>query len=210
MTDPESELPKLMGPKRASKIRKLWNLTKDEDPVKFVIKRSIPKKGKRKTDRVKAPKVQRLVTPHSLSRQRHKLAERKAAKDRSTEQKNAYEKMIAAKRDATRSKRLSKLSKRRDEPAGAAGAAKPAAAAAPKAAPKEAKQPAKTEKVEKPVKKVAEKGAKAAVAPAPAKAVEKKPAAEKAAKAAKPAKEAAKGAAKPAKKAEPKTAPKKK
>jgi hypothetical protein len=62
---------------------------------------------------------------------------------KSKDAKETYEKMIAAKREATRSKRLSKLSKKRDdkpevkkaEPKKAApakAAAKPAAAAAPK------------------------------------------------------------------------------
>merc|ERR1712164_199578 len=58
----DSTIPRRLGPKRASKIRKLFNLTKDDDVCQYVIRRPLPlKEGKKQ--RFKAPKVQRLVTP---------------------------------------------------------------------------------------------------------------------------------------------------
>lgn len=53
-----------MGPKRASKIRKLFNLSKEDDVRRFVVKRPIQKEGK--PARSKAPKIQRLITPLTL------------------------------------------------------------------------------------------------------------------------------------------------
>jgi len=55
-------VPKRLGPKRASRIRKLFNLTKDDDVQQYVIRRALPvKEGKKQ--KYKTPKIQRLVTP---------------------------------------------------------------------------------------------------------------------------------------------------
>merc|ERR1712224_1106028 len=50
---------------RASKIRKLFGLTKDDDVTKYVVRRE--REGKTP----KAPKIQRLITPQRLQRKRH-------------------------------------------------------------------------------------------------------------------------------------------
>merc|ERR1719166_574718 len=55
--------PRRLGPKRASKIRKLFNLEKKDDVRKFVVRREAGKKKK-------APKIQRLVTTSMLQRKR--------------------------------------------------------------------------------------------------------------------------------------------
>ena len=55
--------PRRLGPKRASKIRKLFNLTADDDVRAYVIRRTITKDGKKPYS--KAPKIQRLVRAHS-------------------------------------------------------------------------------------------------------------------------------------------------
>merc|ERR1712158_314035 len=78
--------PRRLGPKRASKIRKLFMLSKEDDVRQYVIKRPLPaKEGKEnKKQRYKAPKIQRLVTPAMLQRKRHRLAlkRRRAEKNR--------------------------------------------------------------------------------------------------------------------------------
>merc|ERR1712038_356534 len=56
--------PRRLGPKRASNIRKLFNLEKKDDVRKFVVRREAGKKKK-------APKIQRLVTPTMLRRRRY-------------------------------------------------------------------------------------------------------------------------------------------
>lgn len=52
--------PKRLGPKRASKIRKFFNLTKEDDVRKFVIRREVQPKNPEKKPYTKAPKIQRL------------------------------------------------------------------------------------------------------------------------------------------------------
>lgn len=81
----DKTIPLRRGPKRASKIRKLFDLAKEEDVTKFVIRREVarkePKEGK-KDKYSKAPKIQRLITPRRLQhkaqmlrhRQEHRLA----------------------------------------------------------------------------------------------------------------------------------------
>ena len=52
--------PKRLGPKRASKIRKFFNLTKEDDVRKFVIRREVQPKNPDKKPYSKAPKIQRV------------------------------------------------------------------------------------------------------------------------------------------------------
>ena len=60
----DSQVPRRLGPKRANKIRKLFNLSKEDDVTKFAISRKFEnKKGKTITKR---PNIQRLVTPLTL------------------------------------------------------------------------------------------------------------------------------------------------
>lgn len=61
----DSTVPRKLGPKRASKIRKLFNLDKKDDVRRYVIKRPLPAKEGQKP-KTKAPKIQRLVTPSVL------------------------------------------------------------------------------------------------------------------------------------------------
>ena len=62
--------PKTLGPKRASKIRKLFNLSKLDDVKKYVIKRKVI--ICKKFDE-KGVKIQRLITPERLRRKKQKL-----------------------------------------------------------------------------------------------------------------------------------------
>merc|ERR1719426_442917 len=57
--------PRRLGPKRAANIRKVFNLTKEDDVRQFVVRREAGKKKK-------APKVQRLITAQRLQRRRDK------------------------------------------------------------------------------------------------------------------------------------------
>merc|ERR1719428_1216263 len=60
----DEQKPRRLGPKRASNIRKLFNLEKKDDVRKFVVRREAGKKKK-------APRIQRLVTPALLQRKRY-------------------------------------------------------------------------------------------------------------------------------------------
>merc|ERR1712141_213111 len=78
----DNTIPRRLGPKRASKIRKLFNLSKEDDVCQYVIKRPLPlKEGKKQ--KYKAPKIQRLVTPVVLQRRaRLALKKKRVAKKR--------------------------------------------------------------------------------------------------------------------------------
>lgn len=83
-------VPKKLGPKRASKIRKLFNLTKEDDVLKYVLPRTVSN-GKR----VVKPRVQRLITSDRLKRQAKRLAEKKARTVKRKEEALAYQKVLA-------------------------------------------------------------------------------------------------------------------
>ena len=98
--------PRRLGPKRANKIRKLFNLSKEDDVRKFVIRRDA---GKTK----KAPKIQRLVTPLRLQRKRHirnsKITKAVAMK----EARSVYEKRVVAFKHEQKAKRTVELAKKK-------------------------------------------------------------------------------------------------
>merc|ERR1719482_729935 len=62
----DEERPLRLGPKRATKIRKLFNLTEEDDVRKFVLRRAVTTKNGKEYK--KAPKIQRLVTPRQIRR----------------------------------------------------------------------------------------------------------------------------------------------
>jgi len=105
-------LPRRLGPKRASKIRKLFNLTKQDDVRKYVIRRELPQKeGKKK--RTKAPKIQRLVTPLRLQRRRHRIALKRRRSEKNKLEHAEYVKLLAQRNKERREKRKHSLSERR-------------------------------------------------------------------------------------------------
>ncbi|KAG2370755.1 hypothetical protein C9374_014249 [Naegleria lovaniensis] len=66
----DGTLPKTLAPKRASKIRKLFNLSKCDDVRKYVIKRNAKICGSLAE---KGVKIQRLITPERIRRKQKKL-----------------------------------------------------------------------------------------------------------------------------------------
>jgi small subunit ribosomal protein S6e len=111
----DNTIPRRLGPKRASKIRKLFNLGKEDDVRQYVVRRPLPAKEGKKPQS-KAPKIQRLVTPLVLQRKRHRLAlkKRRAAKKRddaadyakllAQRMKEAKERKMERRRSASQSK----------------------------------------------------------------------------------------------------------
>ena len=90
----DSSVPRRLGPKRASKIRKLFQLTKDDDVRQYVIKRPLPvKEGKKQ--KYKAPKLQRLVTPVMLQRKRHRVALKRRRAEKNRQAAAEYAKILA-------------------------------------------------------------------------------------------------------------------
>ena len=91
----DTSVPRRLGPKRANKIRKLFNLSKEDDVRKHVIGRVIPAKKEGKKPTVKRPKIQRLVTPVVLQRKRARLAHKVARLVASREAAKEYSELIA-------------------------------------------------------------------------------------------------------------------
>merc|ERR1719266_2452569 len=88
----DSERPRRLGPKRASKIRKLFNLEKEDNVRNYVIKRPLPvKEGKK--PQFKAPKVQRLVTPIMLQRKRQRMAVKRKRAEKNRQAAAEYAKI---------------------------------------------------------------------------------------------------------------------
>jgi small subunit ribosomal protein S6e len=104
------QVPKRLGPKRATRIRKMFGLTKDDDVRQYVIRREIEKNGKKYS---KAPKIQRLVTPVRLQRKRHLLAEKKRRSAASKEAAAEYAQLLAQRIKEKREKKQEAHMKRR-------------------------------------------------------------------------------------------------
>lgn len=110
------EIPRRLGPKRASKIRKLFNLSKEDDVRKYVIRREIPLKDGAKEGakpKSKAPKIQRLVTPQTIARKRRRFKQKQASSAASRKALAEYQKMLAQRSEAARESRRASISKRR-------------------------------------------------------------------------------------------------
>jgi len=106
----DNTVPRRLGPKRASKIRKLFNLTKEDDVCQYVIKRPLPlKEGKKQ--KFKAPKVQRLVTPAVLQRKRHKVALKRRRSEKNRLAAAEFSKILAQRQKEA--KELKELKRKR-------------------------------------------------------------------------------------------------
>lgn len=109
----DTTVPRRLGPKRASNIRKLYNLSKEDDVRQFVVKRPLPEKDGKKA-KTKAPKIQRLITPVVLQRKRHRLAIKKRRVESRKEAEAEYMKILHLRRRQERIRRRSRLSSMRD------------------------------------------------------------------------------------------------
>ena len=111
----DSVVPRRLGPKRASKIRKLFALDKQDDVRKFVIRREVPNKKEDKKPRSKAPKIQRLVTPVMLQRKRHRMSIKKTRQTKAKAELGEYHKLLAVRAAEQKAKRDEKVSQRRSQ-----------------------------------------------------------------------------------------------
>lgn len=90
----DTSIPRRLGPKRANKIRKLFNLSKKDDVRKFVIKHAVKTKEGAKP-KSKAPKIQRLITPQRLQRKRRLVAIKKKRQVKRKTDAAEYAKLLA-------------------------------------------------------------------------------------------------------------------
>nr|WEF42510.1 BD+R [Cloning vector pDCG062] len=123
----DTEKPRMRGPKRASKIRKLFNLKKEDDVRTYVNtyrRKFTNKKGKEVS---KAPKIQRLVTPLTLQRKRARIADKKKKIAKANSDAADYQKLLASRLKEQRDRRSESLAKKRSRLSSAA--AKPSVTA---------------------------------------------------------------------------------
>lgn len=108
------EVDRMRGPKRASKIRKMFELSKDDDVRKYVttFSRTLTDKKTGKL-RTKRPKIQRLVTPLTLQRKRARSAVKRVARDKSKAEAAAYKKLAAQRAAEEKQRRSIESAKRR-------------------------------------------------------------------------------------------------
>jgi len=106
----DEQRPRRLGPKRASKIRTLFNLEKEDDVRSYVIRRRIEKNGKKSS---KAPNIQRLVTPIRLQRKRRWKAEKRSRWEKSLEAAEEYSQLLAQHAEQLKQERIKKRESKR-------------------------------------------------------------------------------------------------
>jgi len=108
----DKDVPRMRGPKRASKIRKLFNLAKGDDVRKYVntYRREFETNGKKHS---KCPKIQRLVTPLCLQRKRHRNAIKKGRIAKSKTEAAEYHKLLSLRIKEQKERRSESLAKKR-------------------------------------------------------------------------------------------------
>jgi len=96
----DSKRDRRLGPKRASKIRKLFALGKNDDVRRYVLayRRKIERPGK--PPKYKTPKIQRLITPKVKSRRRRTIILRRRRVEKGRKEAQKYNAMIAKRRQA--------------------------------------------------------------------------------------------------------------
>jgi small subunit ribosomal protein S6e len=104
--------PRRLGPKRASKIRKLFGLGKDDDVRQFVVRRKVEKEGKK--PRMKAPKIQRLITPTVRARRQAKITQRREKLKQNQEQRREYLQLLSRRRMAARQRKQARGRRQRE------------------------------------------------------------------------------------------------
>ncbi|KAK6150390.1 hypothetical protein DH2020_015322 [Rehmannia glutinosa] len=112
--------------KEGFKIRKLFNLSKEDDVRKYVntYRRTFTTKNGKKVS--KAPKIQRLVTPLTLQRKRARIADKKKRIAKAKSEAAEYQKLLASRLKEQREKRSESLAKKRSR---LSAASKPSIAA---------------------------------------------------------------------------------
>ncbi|KAM7149575.1 small ribosomal subunit protein eS6-like [Molossus nigricans] len=111
----DTTVPRRLGPKRASvithRIRKSFNLSKEDDVHQYVVRKPLNKEGKK--PRTKAPKIQRLVTPRVLQHKRRRIALKKQCTKKNKEEAAEYTKLLAERMKEAKEKRQEQIAKRR-------------------------------------------------------------------------------------------------
>ncbi|XP_035584179.1 40S ribosomal protein S6-like [Zalophus californianus] len=106
----DTTVPCRLGPKRASRIHKLFNLSKEDDVRQYVVRKPLNKEGKK--PRTKAPKIQRLVTPRVLQHKWRHIALKKQCTKKNKEEAAEYAKLLAKRMKEVKEKRQEQIVER--------------------------------------------------------------------------------------------------
>ena len=109
----DDNLPRRLGPKRASNIRKLFNLEKKDDVRKYVVRRQVGK-----YNRSRAPKIQRLITPKLLQRKRTMRGKVRKHMVHAKKLKDEYTKRLAEWRQEKKEARAAEVAKKKKDKKG--------------------------------------------------------------------------------------------
>ncbi|XP_006864014.1 PREDICTED: 40S ribosomal protein S6-like [Chrysochloris asiatica] len=104
----DTTVPCHLGPKRASKICKLFNISKEDEGALHIVRKPLNKEGKK--CRTKAPKIQHLVTPCILQHKRRGIALKKHTKK--NKEVAEYAKLLAKRMKEAKGKRQKQIAKR--------------------------------------------------------------------------------------------------
>ncbi|XP_032960847.1 40S ribosomal protein S6-like [Rhinolophus ferrumequinum] len=103
-------VPRHLGPKRGSRTRKLFNLSK-ADVCQYVVRKPLNKESKK--PRTKAPKIQHLVTPRVLQHKHCCIALKKQRPKKNKEEAAEYAKFLAKRMKEAKENCQEQFSKRR-------------------------------------------------------------------------------------------------
>merc|ERR1711871_1428410 len=110
----DEEKPVRLGPKRATKIRKMMDvqgISEDVPVTECVVRREITTKGGKTYN--KAPKIQRLITPRSISRKKHRIALKRGRAEKNKKEQAAYVALVGQRAKEAKERRHELLMKRR-------------------------------------------------------------------------------------------------
>ena len=108
----DKQIPRRLGPKRANNIRKLFNLTKEDDVRQYVVRREVASKKEGGKPKSRAPKIQRLITPERLQNKRRRASLIRKQRETSKKQAQAYAALLAQrKQEKNRAAAISKKSR---------------------------------------------------------------------------------------------------
>ncbi|XP_035315575.1 40S ribosomal protein S6-like [Cricetulus griseus] len=109
----DTTVPRRLGPKRASRTQKLFNLSKEDDVRQYVVRKPLNKEDKK--PRTKAPKIQHLVTPHVLQH-KWRIALKKQGTKKNKEEASSQRcrdgKLLAKRVKEAKEKRQEQIDKR--------------------------------------------------------------------------------------------------
>jgi len=119
LTNDAAKKERRLGPKRVSKIRRLFNLSKEDDVRQAAIRRTLLKDGKPllkkdgKTPKTKAPRIQRLVTPARLQHKRQIASERRRRAEKTRSEAADFNEILQKRFKEAREARAKLHAKRR-------------------------------------------------------------------------------------------------